>query len=287
MTKQEFLAEGKLDFTVSKQTMSVYESNGLYKDTPFFATVNNETKQALGSVKSAYTVMQNKELLDLVLEKIGKDNYDLEDSSCGTFDKGRKVYMFIKYKKIDTDWGQEVANCYVYALSSHDGSQKLTFGVANKIHSCSNMFALLMKDKERNHIAKHYSSAKDKASISLESLIEDNLKGVASLMRTMQKHEISYSNSFVCDVLDLVADSNRKRKGPDWESKRKAAESAVHEEMNQKGMTYYGLFNGITNYLTHKADLDLISNITGKGSLISNKALQMIVKQMRETGCLN
>ena len=289
MTKERFLINGALNFTVSKVPLHTYNTKyeDDYNKTSFFATVNDLTGEALGSVKSAYTVMQNKDLLDLLLEKIGEDNYDLQDSKCGTFDKGRKVYMFIRYKKIDADWGQEVANCYVYALSSHDGSQRLTFGIANKIHSCSNMFGLLMNDKENNHIAKHFSGAKERAAVSLEPLIESNVKGLASLMRTMQEHNISKHDSFVNDVLDLIADSSLKRKTSKWKERRDAALLSIHDEMEQKGDTYYGLFNGITNYLTHKANLRLVHNLTGKGSKISNKALQMIVKQMRETGCLN
>lgn len=290
MNKETFLANGGLNFTVSKVPMHTYNTKyeDDYNKTDFFATVNDSTGEALGPVRSAYTVMQNKDLLDLVLDKIGEGNYDLEDSDCGTFDKGRKVYMFIKYKKMDTDWGQEVANCYVYALSSHDGSQRLTFGIANKIHSCKNMFGLLMNDKDRNHIMKHTKQMDDKSmNSSLENLIENNLKGVASLMRTMQAHNISYSDTFVSDVMDLIANSKNKIKNGKWHARRSLIETSVMHEMGAKGNTYYGLFNGITNYLTHNANIRLIDNIAGKGSKISNQALQMIVKQMRETGCLN
>ena len=290
MTKQEFLTNGKLDFTVSKKTMHLYDTKHAddYNETPFYATVNDLTGEALGSVRGAYTVKQNNDLLDLVLDKIGEDNYDLEDSKCGTFDKGRKVYMFIKYKKMTTDWGQEPADCYVYALSSHDGSQRLTFGVANQIHSCSNMFGLLMQDKDKNHIMKHTKQIDNKSiSNSLEELIEANLKGVSSLMKTMQRNNISYTDSFVSDIMDLVADDKLKVKTAKWYVRRKKIEDAIADEMDAKGHTYYGLFNGVTNYLTHQADLDLVSNLTGKGNAISSKSLQMIVKTMRETGCLN
>jgi hypothetical protein len=292
MTKETFLANGGLNFTVSKQKMNYswqnVEDQLEYRHTPFFCTVNDMSAQALGPVRGAYTVMQNEDLLDLVLNKIGEGNYDLGDSACGTFDKGRKVYLFIKYKKMDTDWGQEVANCYVYALSSHDGSQRLTFGIANKIHSCSNMFGLLMNDKDKNHIMKHTKQMDDKSmGSSLENLIENNLKGVASLMRTMQKHNISKHDSFVSDVIDLIANSKNKIKTAKWHVRRDSAVDCVMGEMEEKGDTYYGLFNGITNYLTHNVNIELIDNIAGKGSKISNQALQMIVKKMRETGCLN
>ncbi len=160
MNRQEFLVSGKLDFTVSKQTMYTQSDITDYKETPFFATVNNTTGEALGPVRNAYTVKQNSELLDVVLNKIGEGKYNLNESKCGVFNHGRKVYFFIKTTH-QSDWGQEKADTYVYALSSHDGSQKLVFGVCNQIHSCSNMFGTLMNDKDKNHIIKHTKSISD------------------------------------------------------------------------------------------------------------------------------
>ena len=289
MTKEEFLKEGGLDFLVRKVSLHTYNTQFAddYALTKFFATVNDSTGEALGPVRSAYTVKQNSEILDILLDKIGKDNYDLEGSSCGHFDKGRKLYMFIKYTKMKANWAQEDADCYVYALSSHDGSQKLTFGVANKIHSCSNMFSVLMADKERNHTMKHFAGSSTKMDTSLTDLIDKNLNGLASLMRTMQCHKIEYSDSFVSDVMDLVANTNLKQKNVKWHKKRQHIEHCMQDEFSTKGATFYGLFNGMTNYLTHKAGYDTASNLAGTGSKVGRKALQMIIKEMRNRGCLN
>ena len=67
MNKQTFLANGGLDFTVSKVKMHTYNTLHAddYTETPFFATVNDQTGQALGPVRSAYTVKQNYELLEV------------------------------------------------------------------------------------------------------------------------------------------------------------------------------------------------------------------------------
>ena len=62
MNQLEFLANGELDFTVSKQKMHKKASNLTdYDETPFYTTVNDATGEALGPVRGRYTVLQNDE----------------------------------------------------------------------------------------------------------------------------------------------------------------------------------------------------------------------------------
>lgn len=290
MNRQEFLESGGLDFTVSKQKMYIEASNlADYDETPFFATVNNQTGQALGPVRSAYTVKQNSELLDVVLNKIGEGKYDLEESKCGVFNHGRKVYFFIKTTH-QADWGQEKADTYVYALSSHDGSQKLVFGVCNQIHSCSNMFGVLMNDKDKNHIIKHTKSISDiEESNTLDEMIRNNITGIANLMKTMQRFEVSITDEIVSDVMDLVANSKNKRKTAIYHERRRLLSDSIYSEMGDKGHTYYGLFNGITHYLTHhnNSEDNVMDSIAGKASEVSKDAVQLIIKDMKNKGCLS
>ena len=289
MNRQDFLESGKLDFTVSKQKMYTITEDQTANETPFFATVNNTTGEALGPVRSAYTVKQNHELLDVVLNKIGEGKYDLEESKCGVFNHGRKVYFFIKTTH-QADWGQEKADTYVYALSSHDGSQKLVFGVCNQIHSCANMFGVLMNDKDKNHIIKHTKSISDiEESNTLDEMIRNNITGIANLMKTMQRHEILISDEIVGDVMDLVANSKNKRKTAIYHERRELLSNSIVGEFREKGHTYYGLFNGITHYLTHsnKSEDSVMDNIAGKASEVSKDAVQLIIKHMKDRGCLN
>lgn len=284
-----FLMTWGLDFNVSKRKLHLYNTKygDDYNSTEFYCTVNDKTKEALGPVRSRYTVKQNTDLLDLVLDKIGEGNYDLENSKGGTFDKGRKVFFFIKYN-MKTDWGQEEADSFVYALSSHDGSLRLTFGISNMIHSCSNMFGLLMQDKDNNHVIKHTKKIDDlKNNKSLDNLIKSNLLGVSSLMKKMQSVEVKYHSVIADKVMNLISDSNLKRKTAVHYKRRELIESAVNAEMNEKGSTAYGLFNGLTNYLTHSGEVSEVDYLYGSSSKITTKALELIVNHMKDTGCLN
>ena len=285
--RNSFLVRNGLDFNVSKRKLHLYDTlySSDYNDTEFYCTVNDDTKAALGPVRSRYTVMQNNTLLDIVLEKIGEGNYDLENSRGGTFDKGRKVYMFIKYN-MQTDWGQEQADCYVYALSSHDGSLRLTFGVSNKIHSCSNMFSVLMSDKDNNHIVKHTKRIESiGVDGSLKDLIRNNLLGISNLMRTMQNHILP--EGVKEEVMELVVKKELKRANEKHTQRRRQLELRVRDEMEKKGYTYYGLFNGITNYLTHSGNFEETDVIYGTGNKLSQTVIKHLIKDMKDRGCLN
>lgn len=281
-----FLREHGLNFTVSKRK-SMFHDAGDSIETPFYCTVNDSTKEALGAVKSKYVVKQNADLLDIILHKIGEGNYDLINSSAGTFGNGRKVYFFIKHKT-QSDWGQEQADNYIYALSSHDGSQRLVFGVANKIHSCSNMFGMLMNDSENKHMIKHTKRIDDlQYDNTLDALIQNNFKGISYLMRKMQ--EVDVTQDIKDKVFDIVANSKAQRLSAKYHRDRDLLYDCCTEEFNNKGNTLYGLFNGVTNFYTHHAfeNDKLISNITGSGNKKITSVVKALVNDMKERGCLN
>ena len=81
--------------------------------------------------------------------------------------------------------------------------------------------------------------------------------------------------------------SNLKRKTSVHFKRRELIERAVIKEMTEKGSTAYGLFNGLTNYLTHSGEVSEVDYMYGSSSKITTKALELIVNHMKETGCLN
>tara|TARA_R110000851_G_scaffold117849_1_gene244854 strand:- start:4311 stop:5189 length:879 start_codon:yes stop_codon:yes gene_type:complete len=288
MNRQEFLADGGLDFSVSKQKMYKESSNLRdYDETQFFATVRNDTKVSLGCVTDRYVVKQNDELLDIILDKIGDERYDLSQSKCGQFKGGKKIFFFVKIDK-KMDFGQEMADTYVYAVSSHDGSARLAFGVTAKLHSCDNMFGLLMADKENQHIIKHTKRMEGITEHNkLDELIQQNTSGISKVMKTLSSASPSYE--FIQETLNLVGRVDGKRVLQETRDKRIRLFTSITQEMGRKGNSYYGLFNGVTHYLTHKVkEIDTDEwfdfNLNGKGSDVVSKALKLSVAQMRKDG---
>ena len=287
MTKEELLASGELDFTVSKRKM-LYEGtyDGTY-NTPFFCTVNDKTAEALGPVRSRYTVLQNADLLDNILDKLQPNSYDLSQSKCGMFGGGKKIYFFIKLNS-NIAIGQDGFDVYLYALSSHDGSQRLVYGVSTKTHSCQNMFATLMADKDNNYVVKHTAKIEKNNKMFINDLIDRNLMGIKHLFTIMQQH--TPTPTFHNNFLDIVAKTAGKKKiVQSVKDKRNELSKSIALERENKGDTYYGLFNGLTHYLTHKhheytnwsPEYELL---VGNSNSYTKEALKRIINEMRAQG---
>tara|TARA_R100000329_G_scaffold60101_1_gene53863 strand:- start:10203 stop:11078 length:876 start_codon:yes stop_codon:yes gene_type:complete len=287
MTKEELLTSGELDFTVSKRKM-LYEGtyDGTY-NTPFFCTVNDKTAEALGPVRSRYTVLQNADLLDNILDKLQPNSYDLSQSKCGMFGGGKKIYFFIKLNS-NIAIGQDGFDVYLYALSSHDGSQRLVYGVSTKTHSCQNMFATLMADKDNNYVVKHTAKIEKNNKMFINDLIDRNLMGIKHLFTIMQQH--TPTPTFHNNFLDIVAKTAGKKKiVQSVKDKRNELSKSIALERENKGDTYYGLFNGLTHYLTHKhheytnwsPEYELL---VGNSNSYTKEALKRIINEMRAQG---
>ena len=292
MTKEELLTSGELDFTVSKQKMFYHNEDWTqgeqeYNDTSFFCTVNDKTGEGLGPVRSRYTVLQNADLLDNILDKLEPNTYDLSQSKCGMFGGGKKIYFFIKINSnisIDDD----SLDVYLYALSSHDGSQRLVYGISTKTHSCGNMFATLMADKDNNYVVKHTAKIEKDNKMFINDLIDRNLLGIKRLFTIMKQH--TPTAQFRGRFKDIVAKTEGKKKVvQSVKDKRQAFDNSIMSELDDKGNNYYGLFNGLTNYLTHKhskfsnwsADYELL---VGNSNAYTRNALKEIIAEMRAQG---
>ena len=293
MTKEEYLVNGGLDFTVSKCKMSFVDYDGTH-ETPFYCTVNSKTGEALGPVKSKYTVLQNADLLDNILNKLEPDTYDLEQSKCGMFQGGKKVYFFIKMKStMIITGGSDAADVYLYALSSHDGSQRLVYGISTRMHSCSNMFGLLMSDKDNNHVVKHTKKISNNNTSFINEMIDRNIVGMNSMFSTMKEHE--FKPSYVSELMDIIVKKTGKdgRKLPEKSiAMREDLHASIKDEIVTKGANYYGLFNGVTHYLTHKHNKYTnwspeYEMLTGNSNLYIKSCLKSIVNEMKSNAQLN
>ena len=268
MTKEELLTSGELDFTVSKRKM-LYE--GIYDrkhDTQFFFTVNDKTAEALGPVRSRYTVLQNADLLDNILDKLQPNSYDLSQSKCGMFGGGKKIYFFIKLNS-NIAIGEDAFDVYLYAL-------------------CQNMFATLMADKDNNYVVKHTAKIEKDNKMFINDLIDRNLMGIKRLFTIMQQH--TPTPLFRGKFKNIVAKTEGKKKiVQSVKDKRQALDNSIMSELDAKGNNYYGLFNGLTHYLTHKhheytnwsPDYE---PLVGNSNSYTKEALRLIINEMRAQG---
>ena len=203
------------------------------------------------------------------------------------FGGGRKIYFFIKLKS-GIVMGEDGLDVYLYALSSHDGSQRLVYGISTKTHSCNNMFATLMADKDNNYVVKHTAKIEKDNKLFINDLIDRNLIGIKNLFTIMRAH--APTETFRDKFLNIVASTKGKKKIVQVvKDKRREFAESILAEMGDKGNNYYGLFNGLTHYLTHKhskftnwsPEYELL---VGNSNAYTKDALKEIIAEMRAQG---
>lgn len=270
MNKLEFLNQTKTNWTVSKRPLFDVNNNpsggyGIYRD---------DLNVCLGMSKERYTIVQNSEVLDLLMEATSQ--VGIEGQGGGIIENGKKIYY--QFPLPDVTIGASVTKRFITALSSHDGTSGIAFGATNVNVYCSNTFFKAMSDLAK---VKHTQSYRDKVmpivenlkmSLSQESLVIENLKKLS---------EISISSNidddFLMSILGGDTESTRTKNRLDL------VRSAIAIEENVHGKNYFSLFNGITrftNHLTGYKDLDAKrkSIVYGTGYAINNRAYEKLVE---------
>ena len=221
------------------------------------------------------------------MDNLEPGSYDLDNSSCGAFGGGKKIFFFIKLNK-SLSIGADQADVYLYALSSHDGSQRLVYGISTRMHSCNNMFGILMSNKDNNYVVKHTKRIQDQDSTFMNEMIDRNTNGLVSLFNIMRNNQVS--SEAIESFLNIVGKiDGKKRVATILKDKRKDLQESIDSEMLDKGPTYYGLFNGLTHYLTHKHKeytnwSPEYEMLVGNSNDYSKKGLSLIVADMAANG---
>lgn len=270
MNKLEFLTDTKTNWTVSKRPLFDTNNNpsggyGIYRD---------DTNECLGLAKERYTVIQNSEVLDLLIE--ATEQVGIKSQGGGVIEKGKKVYY--QFPLEDVTIGASTTKRFITALSSHDGSSPLGFGATNVNVYCSNTFFRAMQDLSK---IKHTATYRERLEPIIRNLQASLLEEQTVIDNLVKLSQITVSNNIDDDFLISIM-------GGDIESTRTKnrldlVKSAINVEENVHGKNYFSVFNGITrftNHLTNYKDLDAKrkSIVYGTGYTINNNAYEKLVE---------
>ena len=278
MNKLEFLTQTKTNWTVSKRPLFDQNNNpsggyGIYRD---------DTNNCLGLAKDRYTVVQNSEVLDLLLEATSEIGVTAQGG--GIIEEGKKIYY--QFPLEDVNIGASTTKRFITALSSHDGSSGIAFGATNVNVYCSNTFFRAMSEMAK---VKHTKTYRDKlrpiienlkASLAQENVVIENL---TKLSHTTISGNID--DDFLLAILGGDGESTRTKNRLDL------VKSAISVEENVHGHNYFSVFNGITrytNHLTNYKDLDAKrkSIVYGTGYTINNNAYEKLVENILQKDTL-
>ena len=247
----EILVAHNLDFRIEKEQL--LSATG--KPTPFYGLFNDKTGECINSVKEGYTVSQNDEIVELVLE--GMQGFgELSVSKAGSLNGGRKVFIQLGIEGMSLV-GSEHIKRYVTVIDSNDGSTGLSVGIGELVMSCQNQFFKFYKSGQSK--LRHTTSLTQRIK-EIPMLIEMALSESLKLTETYKEFQSTpvtrkLADEMVKYILGVDRNMSIKTDSELSTRSRNAMDSLynhIEKETNQKGLNLFGLFSGVTSWTTHE-----------------------------------
>ncbi len=250
----EILTQYGLDFNIEKLELVAprITSEGIsHVDSPYYGLYNDKTGEIINTCKEGYTVSQNRELVELVLEGM-KGFGELTVQKAGSLNGGRKVFIQLAIEG-DAKIGVDTVKRYVTIIDSNDGTTGLSIGIGDLTMSCSNQFFYFNKNADAKW--RHSASLNDKM-ITIPRLIRMALADSLQMMETYKSfvstpcsreaaHDLVKHLTGIDKTMDLSEKSTRSVNAMN------ELYTAIETEMNQKGNNVWGLHSGVTRWTTH------------------------------------
>ena len=281
----EILVAHNLDFRIEKERL--LSATG--KETPFYGLFNDKTGECINSVKEGYTVSQNDEVVELVLN--GMSGFgELSVSKAGALNGGRKVFIQLGIDGMSIV-GDERIKRYVTIIDSNDGSTGLSVGIGELVMSCSNQFFKFYKSGQSK--LRHTASLTQRIK-EIPMLIEMALAESLKLTETYKQFQSTPITKRLADEMVkyiLGFDKTMSIKAESEMSTRslnsmETLYNHITKETNQKGMNLFGLFSGVTSWTTHEKSAPRRENgreesmITGTNYRTNEQGLEFALNKL-------
>lgn len=268
MNTQELLTASKTDWTVSKRPL--FGPNG--EVTPGYGIFRDDSQDCLGLVGGKYTITQNSEVIDMLLDAAGTVNIPAVRG--GYLGKGERIYYQFQLPEVTIGGSKNMR--YLTGLTAHDGLTKIGFGTTNVVVVCQNTFFQAFKDCEA---VKHTPNHKEKLNGIINSLKLSLTAEEFMIERMVKLSNIVIPSKIDDDFLfDIIGGNEEATRSVNRLNDLKAAMST---EYNTHGETAYGLFNAVTrftNHMTPYKDIDTKRKalMFGAGARINQRAFDLI-----------
>lgn len=284
----DLLEASGLNYHVDK--VPLVAENPMYsRDTSSYGLFRNDTGGHLHTVGETYTILQNSELCELMLD--AAHTIGLGDKvRAGELKEGRKIY--VQFDLGDMIVASDTLKRHVTALNVH-GAGSVGFGSSNTVVVCQNTFYKAMRDAEFKF--RHSSNVKANLedaisglllSISMDEQLMDSFKRMANAQ--IEEHHIVKTVSELFGLnIDTPAEMASLVKGENVSTRKFNAmelfSGVMKDELKSHGNTVWGLFNAVTYYTNHvlPKESDTLDYImSGAGSKINSNVYQLLAESL-------
>lgn len=268
MNTQELLTASKTDWTVEKKPL--FGPNG--ETTNGYGIFRADNNYCLGLVGGKYTITQNHEVVDMLMNAAGAVNIPAVRG--GALGMGERIYYQFQLPEVTIGGSKNLR--YLTGLTAHDGLTKIGFGATNVVVICQNTFFQAFKDCEA---VKHTPNHKERLVGIIKSLRE-SMSAEEQVIERMLKLSTTnvpekIDDDFLFEIIGGHLESTRST------NRLNDLKAAMSTEYTSHGNTAYGLFNAVTrftNHMTTYKDIDAKRKalMFGAGARINQRAFELI-----------
>ena len=275
----DLLIQTGLNWSVNK--LPLVSQEGF--ETNSFGLFRSDNNAHVGTVGNQYQVYDNYELAEAIIQ--ATESIGISATRGGELNGGKKVY--IQASLPDEYVGKSALQRWVTGLNAHDATKQIGFGSSGTVVVCQNTF-----HKAYGELSKfrHTMNAKERIiefvsgmrrAIGLDEGLIERFKIMADLPIKDEIFARVISKAYNVD-LDVKSSEISTRQKTKLESVAKAIEI----EIGLEGATLWGLFNGITRYTNHVANVKEGRReeylMTGAGYDTNLVAFETIMKWVEE-----
>lgn len=282
LTAQQALELGGLNFDVQKYPCMAAVNGQMVPVTGKFATVRGDNNQPLGIVGDRYQVVNNREAFAFFDAIVGPDAAIYE--TAGALGEGERIFITAKMPDTIRIAGtDDITEVYVMLTNTHDGSGAIIAAITPVRVVCQNTLNAALRSMVSKVALRHTTNVKA------------HLEQAQYVLGISNKAREEYEQMFNALACKKVSDQqaqqlieglfkSTKNDSTRIQNIRDAVTSAYYTGIGQNAIlgTGWGLYNGITHYLSHDkkyhdADSKFKALIDGQSQRIAEQALTAIM----------
>jgi hypothetical protein len=268
MNKEQLLTASHTDWTVEKRPL--FGPNG--EPTSGYGIFRQDNDRCLGLVGGKYTITQNHEVVEMLMDAAGSVNIPAVRGGC--LGMGERIYYQFQLPEVTIGGSKNLR--YLTGLTAHDGLTKIGFGATNVVVICQNTFFQAFKDCEA---VKHTPNHKERLAGIINSLRASMFAEEQTIQRMIQMSNTvvpsKIDDDFLFEIIGGHLESTRST------NRLNDLKAAMSTEYAAHGESAYGLFNAVTrftNHMTPYKDIDAKRKalMFGAGARINQRAFDII-----------
>lgn len=255
LTSEECIKYAGLDYQIEKTPVCISVGGQNIEVPGQYATYRADTNYPFGVVGERYTIVQNREAFTFFDAIVGEGKAIYE--TAGALFEGRQIFVTAKLPKHIRVGKNDMTDMYVVLKMSHDGKGAIKAMITPIRVVCNNTLRMAIKAASNTVSVKHLSNVHASIREAHKFLDIANKYTEIAQQAANELSKIKISDKKVDDLLMKIFPGTIDTETGELSTRAQNIHNAVlesyHTGPGQKAIvgTGWGLYNGITHYLSH------------------------------------